>query len=460
MAGLNVEEQLDVIDPDFSTSTVPDEARMDKGALTMAWWALCSAMFYLVFAATLALNYGASNAIVGMAAAIVVFTLIGVITTRFCIRTGMSVAVFSQLLFGRFGGRFAIILLFLVAIYYAVFEGSVIAVAIQRYFPVLEVWHAYLIVVAYSIPLVFGGISRWLDKFNGYLLPFYALGLFVAVGLALTEYGYSNAWLSLGPDGGTLDGRWWSCFTSFMAIWVLMMYTMDYARFGKREDEKYHEKLTFGLPFYACTFFINGVIGIFLVATIDMQEALSEITIVFAILKLMGFWGLLFIWISQTRINTANFQVATVNMQNFLTQVTGKRVSKVLTAIIVGIIVFLIMLTDIFSFILEALSFQAIFIVAWAGLALPAMISLMRKDYTKDQYRQLLGKQSLMGFPGVVIWCISSGCGLFVLYALPDLTAFASPTAVLISFVGFYVWLKFMNMNSVLNNFGGEVSRM
>ncbi|MCG8614258.1 MAG: hypothetical protein MI864_27415, partial [Pseudomonadales bacterium] len=256
--------------------------------------------------------------------------------------------------------------------------------------------------------------------------------------------------LNLGPDGGTLDARWWPCFTSFMAIWVLMMYTMDYARFGKIEDENYHEKLTFGFPFYVCTFFINGVIGIFLVATIDMEEALSEITIVFALLKLMGFWGLLFIWISQTRINTANFQVATVNMQNFLSQLIGRKVPKVLTAVIVGVIVFLMMLTDIFSFILEALAFQAIFIVAWAGLALPAMISLMRKNYTKEQYNQFLSEQPLMGSTGLVIWCVSAVCGLSVLYLLPDLKAFASPMTALISFAGFYIWQKSIYMNTVL----------
>lgn len=442
MTGLNVDHGLESIDPDFSNSLVPNDARMSKGSLTMAWWALCSAMFYLVFAATLSLNYGATNAIVGMAVAIVTFMFISAITTRFAVRTGMSVAIFSQLMFGKVGGRFTIVLLFLVAIYYAVFEGAVVAVAIQHYFPALELWHGYLIVVIYSMPLVFGGVSQWLDKFNGYLLPFYAIGLLAAVLLTLNEYGYSNEWLELGPEGGRLDGRWWPCFTAFMAIWVIIMYNMDYARFARESDERYHLRLTFGLPFYACTFFANGVIGIFLAATIDMEEALSEITIVFAILKLMGLWGLLFIWISQTRINTANLQVATVNMQNFLTQMFGRTVSKVATAVVVGIIVFLIMLTDIFSFILEALSFQAIFIVAWAGLALPAMIHFMRQGYTKENYEALMLGQTFMGRGGVIIWFASSVCGLIILYGLPDYAAYASPVAVTLSWLSFTLWLK------------------
>ena len=50
--------------------------------------------------------------------------------------------------------------------------------------------------------LIFGSVQRWLDKFNGVLLPFYLLGLLLAVVMATREYGYSDAWLSFGPAGG------------------------------------------------------------------------------------------------------------------------------------------------------------------------------------------------------------------------------------------------------------------
>ena len=38
---------------DFSNSAVPPHARMPKGALTMAWWAVCSAVFYIVVGAAI-----------------------------------------------------------------------------------------------------------------------------------------------------------------------------------------------------------------------------------------------------------------------------------------------------------------------------------------------------------------------------------------------------------------------
>jgi cytosine permease len=52
------------------------------------------------------------------------------------------------------------------------------------------------------MPLVFGSVQHWLDKFNGVLLPIYLLGLALAVGLAIYNYGYSNDWLSKVPATG------------------------------------------------------------------------------------------------------------------------------------------------------------------------------------------------------------------------------------------------------------------
>lgn len=45
--------------------SIPDEERMSRGSLSMAWWAICSAMFWLVVSATLAMNFGTINALIG-----------------------------------------------------------------------------------------------------------------------------------------------------------------------------------------------------------------------------------------------------------------------------------------------------------------------------------------------------------------------------------------------------------
>ena len=430
-------------DPDFSSSLVPEQARMSKASLTMAWWALCSAMIWLLVSATLAMNYGTYNAILGLVLSVLTYGIINSIISQYAIKTGLSVGLFSRKVYGHFGEILATGIFFSIAIYYAVFEGSVIAVAIQHYFSWLELWHAYLIVVLYSVPLVFGGVSQWLDKFNGILLPFYYFGLFAAVALTVSQYGYSHQWLSLGPEGATLDGDWWLCYSYFMGLWVMMMYTWDYARFGKAKDTRYHSNFNFGIPFYVCTYLLNGVIGIFLVATIPTKENLSEISIVFALLKLMGFSGLIFIWISQTRINTANFQLATVNLQSFLYRVLKLKLSKMMVAVFVGFAVFGLMLTNVFSFILQALAYQSIFVVAWVVIALTYIFMHRKNVVVKKALEKELSNQPTVKVSGLVAWVSSSSVGIIMLNSGGTLPNYASLATIVVAVSSYFVMHKF-----------------
>lgn len=50
---------------DFTRRPVPPSGRMPRFALTMAWWSVCSAMFWIVIAATLASIYGTKHALIG-----------------------------------------------------------------------------------------------------------------------------------------------------------------------------------------------------------------------------------------------------------------------------------------------------------------------------------------------------------------------------------------------------------
>ncbi len=418
-------------DLDLSTLAIPDHARMPPFSLTMAWWAVCSAVFYIVVGATLALTYGARNALIGMALSVVSYGIVNSIISRYAIRTGLSVALFSRVLFGSAGAALATLIFFATAIYYAVFEGSVIAVAAHHQFPALDYKWAALIVVCYSVPLVFGSVQHWLDKFNGVLLPFYLFGLLAAVGLATAEYGYNAAWLDFGPTGATPAGGWWHCFVYYMGVWVLMMFTFDYARFGRKEDAGYHGRFNFGMPFYLVTFLVNGAAGIYLVSTIPGLGTLSEVSVVLALLKLMGLWGLLFMWVTQSRINTANYYLATVNMQAFFLKAAGLRAPKFVWALVVGAVVYALMMADIFSRILQALAYQGIFVVAWVGVALAHILSA--------RYGQLVGADvecrdahvPTFNPGGLAAWFAGAFAGL----ALNQATGFAASLSAPATFV-------------------------
>lgn len=405
---------------------VPEAARMGRLSLTMAWWAVCSAMFYIVVGASLALSYGARNALIGMVLSVISYGLVNSVLSRFAIRSGLSVALFSRLLFGSTGASLATLIFFSTAIYYAVFEGSVIAVALNHLYPQLVYPLAALAVVLYSVPMILGSVQHWLDKLNGVLLPVYLCGLLAAVGLSISRYGYQPQWLDFGPAAPSAFG-WWDCFVAYMGVWVLMLFTFDYARFGKPQDAGYHGRWNFGMPFYAVTFLLNGAAGIYLVSSIPHEGALSEVSVVMAILQLMGLWGLLFVWATQTRINTANYYLATLNMQAFFGRF-GLRGSYLMWALAVGVIVYGLMLADVFAYLLKALAYQGIFVVAWVGVAL-AQILYGRNDVAA------LEQAAAFNPAGLTAWFGATALGLVLMWGAGTLSSFSAPATVVCAFV-------------------------
>lgn len=419
---------------DVSTVRVPLQSRMPKFALTMAWWALCSAMVYLIMGATLAVFYGTTNAVIGMVLSVVVYSVVNNVLSRYAIRTGMSVSLFSRLLFGSSGAALAALVLAATVIYYAVFESSVIAVAINNLVPGISYPVASAIVVIYSVPLVFGSVQKWLDKLNGVLLPFYVIGLIAAIAVATGRFGYSDAWLHLGPVHGAVSTSGaWSCFVYYMGVWIFMMAAFEFARFGRQEDVEYHAKFNFGAPFWTVAFLVNGLAGAYLVTTIHDGSALSEVSVVLAILKLMGLWGFAFLIVTQTRINTANYYLGTVNVQALFEKSLGLKLPKFVWTILVGIVVYALMLAGIFEKLLQALSYQGVFVVAWVAVALAHVYSEKARPVRGDALDSALANVPTFNVGGLVAWFAGVIVGVLVMQASAPLSSFSSIASFVVS---------------------------
>jgi hypothetical protein len=342
---------------------------------------------------------------------VISYGLINGVLARYAILTGLSVSLFSRILFGRAGALLATAIFSLTAIYYAVFEGSVIAVAASKVIGGLSYGVACVLVVVLAVPMVFGSVQRFLDKLNGALLPFFLAGLVAAVVATVMAHGYSNAWLTYEPPGGAPANGWLHAYIAYMGVWVLMMFTVDYARFGARNDLRYHYRFNFGVPFYLMTFLVNGLVGIFLV-TSSRQATISETGVVDQLVAVLGVTALLFIWVTQTRINSANYYLATVNMQAFFAKL-GLRGHKWMWAVVVGIVALVMMrATDVFNYLLLALNYQGIFVTAWVGVALTHVLS--------PRYGHLFGDRLYYHFhevprfnpAGLSAWFVAAGVGL------------------------------------------------
>ncbi|GEE03650.1 allantoin permease [Gordonia spumicola] len=349
-----------------------------KWSLSMAWWSLFSAMFWLYLSAASAAAYGPKTTVVGLILTIVSYGAVNAVLATYSLRTGNTVKSVSQLLFGRAGAVIASLLLAVTALYYGVFEGSVIAHTLQIQFGGdVKIWYA--VCVAYAVPLAFGGVRDWLDRLNGFLLPFYVVGLVALVVFATVKQGYPTGWLSAAGPASPIPG-WLGSYAIFMGVWVMMMFTMDFASMGRPADAGFHRRATFGPLFYACTFGVNGLIGIYIVTAFGKGG--TEGGVVEAVLGSLGLVGVVLIVISQTRINTANYYLASSNFENVVRSVFGIDLPRIVWVVICGVAAFSLMLTDVLSYLLTAMAWQAVLIVAWVSVVLVRI--LLRRDWRSD----------------------------------------------------------------------------
>ncbi len=423
---------------DTATHAIPDDARATRLSLTMSWWGVCSALFYIFLGATLSVAYGTVNTLIAMVLTVVTYGLVNGVLSRYAITTGLSVALLSRVLFGRMGALVATAIFSLTAMYYAVFEGSVIAVAAANVIGGLDYGTAAILVVAYSVPLVFGSVQHFLDKLNGVLLPFYLLGLGAAVVATIAKYGWSTDWLSYVPAGGAPGLGWLHAYIAYMGVWVLMMFTVDFARFGARNDLAYHRLFNFGIPFYVMTFLLSGLVGIFLINAGGVTTVSETGVVDQLILVLGGVPALAFIWVTQTRINSANYYLATVNMQAFFERAVRLNLGKGAWAVVVGVVVLVMMrATDVFSYLLTALNYQGIFVTAWVAVALVHILS--------GVYERLVGTEvrhddvPAVNPAGLGAWFSGAGVGLAM--TLTGVGAAWSPVATVAIAAGVYAVL-------------------
>ena len=392
----------------YSFYVLPRQQKVKRWSLTMAWWALFSAMFWLYIAVASAGAVGVPATIIGMVLSTATYGVVNAVLTKFAARTGLSVEEFSRTLFGLVGSALATLIFAATAIYYAVFEGSIIAVAFESFFGGSRVmWYA--IVVVYALPLVAGGVQNWMDKLNGVLLPLYVAGLAAVVIAATVIRGVPTDWIGPTMAASPLPG-WATSYLIYMGVWVMMMYTFDYARLGRQEDEKFHASVNFGWVFYACTFILNGLVGIYIVSAWGLQ--LSEAGIVQAFISSLGFFGLLIIFVSQTRINTANCYLASLNLGSFMERVFNLLLPRFVWVLVSGALAFLFMLTDVLSYLLKALAWQGVFVTAWVAIAL-VYIALHRKT-PGGALPEVRPEKLKPVSAGAVAWLVASGIGIFL----------------------------------------------
>lgn len=423
-------------------SRLEQDERQPRGKVLAMYWGLVSAMFWLYIGANLATAYGTMNALIGLVLATVTYSVINWVLAGYAIKNGVSVRQFSRSLLGRSGSVLATIIYTATAIYYAVFEGSIVANAFQAYFGGSFVfWSA--VVVLYSTPLVVPAARRFLDRINTWLMPIYALGLIAAIVVALAKFGYSSEWLEHStPQLDITSGGpgWLAAYTAFLGVWIMMLYTFDYGSKGQPKDQRFHQNITFGPVFYFLTFFVNGLIGIFLIIAVPGGEA-TETGIAGQLVALLGLFGVFVVFASQTRINTANYFMSASNLEKLGSGV-GVRLPGLFWTILAALIIFALMMLPVIEHMLVALAWQGVLVSGWVAIGV-AHILLDRLHSRRPEDGGAMDNDFHGAhWPGLIAWVVSAAVGIGLLQAGTPWGAIAATTIGPVLAFGLYLVLR------------------
>lgn len=419
---------------DYTNHVVPLTARQSRWAVLGGWWSIASAMAFLYYGALAANLVGTQQALIGLGLVVVAYSLLGGFASAVSIRRGLNAMLLTREIFGVRGAALTPLICGLGGLYYAVFESSVMAAALQAYFQVFDIRIWYAIVIAAMLPLMLGGMQTWLNKLNNWTLPVYFIGVTAAMIVAGLRFGWSRDWFTTTPeipDPGPIPG-WLTTFILFMGIWLLIPDTPEFARFGRPQDTKFHQHITFGWAFYLLAFGFNGLAGILIVALAAPNTAIAESAVTAGIVASLGLVGLIIVLVSQVRINSANFYVASICFERVVSHFGSRNLPRRAWVVLIAVITFLLMLTNVFSYITTALAWQGILTVAWVGIVVVHLVAV-----TGDpEIRASRLPQAARGF---VVWVLAAGLGLAALELGSPTLAAGAPLVSLVASVALYL---------------------
>ncbi|WP_020007489.1 purine-cytosine permease family protein [Salinicoccus albus] len=389
---------------DYSLEKVPyKERKMGWLSITNITFGIATAIFYFQLGSVMALQFGAINALISAAYAITVAGIMGTMIVYLSARSGMNVNLMSR------GGGFGYIGASLTSLIYAsnfimycALEGMILVYAIHEFFPIIPVWLLIIIFGTMVIPLNWFGIKQ-LDKLQKWSLPIFFLFLITAIGVAIftTSLYQGNFWTYM-PEGVQIGGTaLLLCIGMQHGIMGLTaLLASDYARFLKPGHLKIGSVMIGFIPQVFC-YGVMGGLGIWF--GVRLAEPNPGVYIV----HLLGIGGAFFTLLTQIRINVTNIYSSSLSLSNFFENVLHFTPGRRFWVVVAGMTAIILMLGGITNHLDTALTFQGVFLMAWAAVLITdALIvkMLLRIGPLFYEYRQeYLHKWNPVGVASLII---------------------------------------------------------
>lgn len=392
-------------------------------SITNITFGIATAIFYFQLGSVMALQFGAVNALLSALYAIIVAGILGTFIAYLSAKTGMNVNLLSR------GGGFGYIGASLTSLIYAsnfimycAFEGMILVFAVHEFFPSIPMWVYIVFFGSIVIPLNWFGIKQ-LDKLQKWSLPLFGIFLITAIIVALFKTPvYAGNVFTYMPDGVKIGGAaLLLCIGMQHGIMGLTaLLASDYARFLKPKDIKGTIAIGF-IPQIFC-YGVMGGLGIW------FGVLLAEPNPGVYIVHLLGVGGVVFTLLTQIRINVTNIYSSSLSLSNFFENVVGFKPGRRFWIVVAGVSAMILMLGGIVDHLDTALTFQGVFLLAWAAVLVTDALIVKRFLNIGPAYYEANQDNLYKWNPvGVVSLLVSSGLGTIA--ALGYMGSFLEHTA-------------------------------
>ena len=348
---------------DFALEKVPHKHRRNWFGTMNVAVGVATALLFMQTGSLMAITYGSMNAFIAIIYATIVSGALGIGIAYQSAKSGLNVNLMAR--GGGYGYIGASITSFIYAInfimYYAI-EGSIMSGGVHAYIPQIPLWGYMVFFGLILIPFNWFGVKS-LDRFQKISLPIFLILLGIGIIVAATSpSAYEGSTFSYLPNGLEVGGQSLLICIGIMngLVGIVSLLISDYARFIKKDQFKIGVVAVGFVP-PLVSFFIMGTLGIWF--GIHFMEENPGVYFV----SMMGIFGALFAVITQVRINVTNLYSGSLSLANFFENVFKFTPGRTFWVVFVAVIAVISMLGGVLDHIGPLLTYQGIFLIAWAA---------------------------------------------------------------------------------------------
>ncbi len=347
---------------DYALRYVPaGYRRWGPASLTGVMLGVATAMFFLAWGGELATAYGTVNTFIGMVLGTVFIGGLAFLLARISSATGLDSDLITRGSgFGFMGSAFTSLIYSFNFLMFFAFEGTIMSTAVHDRWPAIPEWLLYLVIGLVFIPLTWWGMTvvNWLMWVT---IPIYLGFLGWTVYLAAISTTALPFW-SYHPAHPTSPAAGPALLQVLAAVLALTSQATIAADFGRFIPAKQRTWGAFAVGFVSQLLTFCGLTMLGAWLTLRFGGSTNPGAY---LATLMGVWGVLFVVVTQLRINVTNVYSGSLAYANFFCRVfhitPGRHYWVILTAACGTALMF----GGIFSHLNAVLTFEGVFVMAW-----------------------------------------------------------------------------------------------